>query len=143
MSKTYTNQDNYENDNQGYNIENSLAASTPFNYNELDAEPRETVFDVDSQQILIRFASLIFSSHKPKVTLAALLYASGVDVGIYLNVENTETAIATALGESKQNFSISVKKLKQEFNLRSNTGKQEETRQAYTRSNVRKTKTND
>jgi hypothetical protein len=132
-----TNEDIYK-ENDGYNIENSLAASVSFLYPNDEPNPERT-FDISSHAIIIRFATLIFSADKPKLTLAALLYASGIDVGIYLSCKNTETDIANALGESKQNFSATVKRVRAEFNIeRANTGKKESSKETYKQTNYRK-----
>lgn len=135
------NNTNNNDEDQEYRIENSLSNSVDFDYDAIDEKPVERYFDVSSTSIIIRLSSLIFSSPKPKMTLAALLFGSGVDVGLYLNCDNTETAIAKMLGESKQNFNHLVKKLRSEFELiHTNTGKSSEASKSYTKTNYRKQK---
>lgn len=126
----------------GYNIENSLAISTNFVYPN-DTPTDERLSNVDANAIIIRLTTLLFATHKPKLSLAAILYASGTDVGIYLNCENTLTDVAKALGESKQNFSAAIKHVKEEFNLgHTNTGKTSSCKATYSKTNYRK-KAND
>jgi hypothetical protein len=119
------------------NIDDNINFSEDFKYPTESTEEKN--FDVDSTDIIIRLSTLIFSSSKPKMALAALLYASGVDVGIYLNCDNTVTSISTMLGESKQNFSALIKKVKEDFSLKSNTGKTDLAKTKYKQSNYRKT----
>jgi hypothetical protein len=128
-------------ENKEFDIENSLQASIPFPYEEVDKGEPEKHFDISAVDVIIRLASVIFSSKKPKVHLAAILYASNVDVGIYLECENTVTAIAKQLGESKQNFSILIKKMREEFGLKHcNTGKTIDAKQKYKSTNYKKQK---
>lgn len=130
-----TNENSYE---DGYDIENSIDASTGFIYPS-DESNTERNFDVGANDIIIRLSTLLFASPKPKMTLAALLYSSGIDVGIYLNCENTLSAIAKALGESKQNFSATIKRTREEFHLEHcNTGKMEASKDVYSKTNYRK-----
>lgn len=116
--------------------DNSLEYSEGFRYP--DDEPEmERTFDVTSQQVIIRMATLLFASQKPKLTLAAMLYASGIDVGIYLSCENIEVEIAKALGETKQGFSWTVKQIKKDFDLKSNTGISPSKKDQFKNSNYR------
>lgn len=119
------------------NIENDINYSSDFDYPlEIEAE---VYFDVTATDIIIRFSNILFSAPKPKLTLAALLYGSGMDVGIYLGCNNTLTDIASHLGESKQNFSILVKKMRKEFSLdHTNTGKTDSAKDKYKNTNYRK-----
>jgi len=94
---------------------NSLKNSVEFKFPGDAVE--EKYFDVGANEVINQLCSLLFSAKKPKVTLAALLYCTGVDVGIYLGVENIETAIAEALGESKQNFNRIIKEIRRDFNI--------------------------
>lgn len=122
------------------NIENNINYSEDFRYPIEDGEDDELHLAVSSTDIIIRFSNILFSSKKPKVTLAALLYGSGMDVGIYLNVENTESAISKVLGESQQNFHALINKMRKEFNLHhTNTGKSPDKRDNYKKANYRKT----
>ena len=117
-------------------IENNLAASVGFRYPN-DESVDERYFDVSAMDILIRFSTLLFSSPKPKVVMAALLFSCGVDVGIYLGCENTESAIAKVLGESKQNLSATLKRVRIEFGIKhTNTGKA--SKDQYKTTNYRK-----
>lgn len=133
-----TNSDYYEDNDKGFNIENSSVAATGFSYPN-DEPNTERNFDVGTVDVLIRLSTLLFSSPKPKLTLAALLYGCGIDVGIYLNCKNTETDIADSLGESKQNFSATLKRTRAEFSLKHcNTGKKESSKKVYKQNNYRK-----
>ena len=124
------------------NIENDINYSSDFDY-PVERE-EEVYFDVTATDIIIRFSSILFSAPKPKLTLAALLYGSGMDVGIYLGCNNTLTDIAVSLGESKQNFSILVKKMRKEFSLNhTNTGKTDTAKSKYKNTNYRKQKSYD
>ncbi len=123
---------------QDNNIEDNIHFSEEFRYPEELCEEKN--FDVNSTDIIIRLSTLIFSSPKPKMALAALLYGAGVDVGIYLNCDNTITAISVSLGESKQNFSALIKKVKDDFKLKSNTGKTDNAKLKYKETNYRKNK---
>lgn len=97
------------------NLENDINYSQDFDYP--DEINKEHYFDVSSTDIIIRLSNILFSSVKPKVTLAALLYGCGIDVGIYLGCDNQLSDIAIKLGESKQNFSMLVNKLRKEFGI--------------------------
>lgn len=132
--------DNYE--QEGWSIENSINASCPFEY-PTEFNLIERYYDVGTTEVIVRISTIIFSSNKPKVALACLLYAAGIDVGIYLNCENTITEIGKVLGESKQNMSCMIKKFKKEFKLKSNTGKMETTKSIYEKSNYRKRKSSE
>ena len=134
------NNNDYYEENEGYNIENSIDASIPFAF-PTDEPINERHFDTTNIDVIIRFATLLFASPKPKMTLAALLYSCGIDVGIYLNCKNTETEISENLGESKQNFSAAVKRIKADFGIKHhNTGKKHSSKDVYKNTNYRKTK---
>ena len=122
-----------------YDFENSVETATQFKYPE---EPdSEQFFNIDNNAVIIRLTTLIFNANKPKATLAALLYASGVDVGLYLNCKNEITAIATKLGESKQAFSLMIDRVRKEFELKhTNTGKTSSCKSKYREANKRKMK---
>lgn len=131
---------NYDDENEGYSLENSLAASTDFKYPDDGGSP-ERYFDVGTVDVLIRLSTLLFATPKPKMVLAALLYSCGVDVGIYLSCANTETEIAKALGESKQNFHLYIDRACADFNLKhTNTGKSKNKTKVYKQTNGRKSK---
>ena len=124
-----------------FDINNNIQVSTPFPFEEVDDEKSEKYFDVEATEIIIRLTSILFSTTKPKIVMAALLYGAGVDVGIYLQCENTETDIAKQLGESKQNFSIMIKKMRKEFGLEhTNTGKNPSVKEKYKNANYKKKK---
>lgn len=119
------------------NNENNINYSEGFKYPE-EGEVVERVYDVSSTDIIVRLSTILFSAKKPKIVLAALLYGSGIDVGIYLSVDNTEKAIATALGISQQSFHYTILKMCKEFNIEHvNTGKNPESRINYKNNNQR------
>lgn len=130
--------DNYDPDYPGW--DNNIKYSSDFIYPNDDDPDSERTFDITVQQAIIRFSVLLFASDTPKVTLAALLYSCGTDVGMSLSCQNTETEIAKALGVSKQSFSWTVKTLKKQFSLNGNTGKSPSCKSTYSQTNYRPTK---
>ena len=121
------------------NIDNNINFSEDFKYP--DDEPEEQIEQRDNIDILIRFSNILFTSPKPKVMLAAILFASNVDVGLYFGCENNIVDIAKQLGESRQNFRMVIEKIREDFSLQhTNTGKSSSSRAAYRRGNYRNNK---
>lgn len=123
------------------NNDNNINYSEPFRYPMEEDDVEENTHDTND--IVVRMSQLLFASKAPKVTLAALLYSCGMDVGIYLGSENNITHIAKSLGISKQRFSKSINDVRQQLNIKyADTGKSSLSKDTYSKSNSRNDKSN-
>ena len=108
--------------------------SVEFQYPNDEPSPNEQ--PIDTTALIEKLCIQLISERKPHLMLSALLYSTGYDVGLILGTENTETALARVLGTTKQNFSTVVKRVRVQFNIKyANTGKSEESKEVYKKSN--------
>ena len=134
--KTNNNNNNQHQNHHHYNIDNLKSFKCDFIYPEEEFQAS----DDDAQLInnfIQKFALELLAHKNPKVFLCCILYSVNYDVGIILNVENTETDIAKSLGISKQLFCHQLKSICKQYNIvRVNTGKIDKL--AYKNTNFKK-----
>lgn len=113
------NSDEHNSSDQSNNIDNRIDVSVPFDYPHDEPEPINK--DERAMNLIVQLASYIIPSTNPRLTLSCLCYAAGMDVGLILGCENTETSISKVLGIPKQTFSLECKNVRTTFNLQHST----------------------
>jgi len=101
--------------NEPRDIENMLEVSTNFQYPTDEEIPINK--DIRAMQLLNQLAAYIVPCKSPRLTFTCLCYASGMDIGLILGCDNTESSICKTLGIPKQTFSLEVKTVRKHFNL--------------------------
>jgi hypothetical protein len=119
-------------------IEGTVAVSTPPKYPEENVAPS---YDDKSAEILRNLAVYVLPARNPRLTLAALFHAAGVDLSYILNCENSLTEIAKVMGVPKTTFSTMVQQVRRDFDIgHSSTKHIGRTSDVYSNSNFRKPK---
>ena len=97
---------------------NSIQFSEPFRYPDDNMDTSNSTADnIRILQFLNKLANYLIPANNPRLTLCALLYASNMDLSYILQCANTEVAIATKLGVSKQSFCTVLKQVRHDFGL--------------------------
>jgi hypothetical protein len=113
---------------------NNIKFSVPFDY-PTEAEQKEETGELVNVKLMIllnKLISYVLPSNNPRAALAAIAYASGMDLSYIFNCKNNEIAIAKVLGMPKQTFSNEVQAVRDIYNLdHSSTVKTNATKQAY------------
>ena len=107
-----------------------IESSVPFVYPEEEDEEEDSA--LTNIEFIERLLSYILPARNPRLALASICFACGINISTLLNCEPTITSIATALGVSKGCFSKSIKKVTKEFNIvHLDTGKDSATQDIY------------
>lgn len=131
-------------------LENRLSCSTNFDYPEdvLAPDIWELVqyhvtasMVTQMSELLTKLANFVLPAENPRLALAALFFASDVDLSYILQCSNTETDIAKKLGIGKQTMNTQLKKIRQEFNLTHSTTINHGVTQETYRNNAKKLST--
>ncbi len=125
-------------------IINNIDVSTQFVYPESELTSDQIAEQIVSEkfnELFNRIAILTLTSRNPQLTLISLFIASGIDLSLILECDNTESAIAKKFGYPKQTLSLSVNKIRTSLNLQHSPSKKiGMTQEKYNISNFRKPK---
>lgn len=130
-------------------FENNLQCSTQFDYP--DDKLPDDLWALVQQHVtssmaaamtdmLTKIANTVLPADNPRLTLAALFYASDVDLSYVLQCDNSETAIAKRLGVGKQTLNTVLKRIRTEFGLTHSTTINHGVTQTTYEANARKIK---
>lgn len=128
--------------NQPIDYTNSLEYSVPFEYPPESGSMSEEQRIVDAtsqrtQEFLGTFLSFVIPAHNSRLACIAFAYVAGYPVHCILGCDNTMTDIAVRIGVTKQSFSIAVKQIAKQFNIRCNTGMKDSAKEIYKHTNYR------
>lgn len=107
-------------------LENNLECSTEFAYpaenlpEDLWALVQQHVTSsmaTAMTDMLTKIANAVLPADNPRLVLAALFYASDVDLSYVLQCQNSESAIARRLGCGKQTLNSVLKQVRSDFGL--------------------------
>lgn len=133
--------------NQDPNFDNSLNYSEEFNYpSESSSKEREEEIEHLADEIAVkktaefisRLLSIVIPAQNTKIQLVAFAVASGVNVGFLLNCEDTLTSISKAIGCTRAALSAAVITISEQYNIKTYTGKHNESKDTYQHTNYRK-----
>lgn len=110
--------------------------TTEMNYQLSESIRREV--EENTSEFINRFLSLILPAKDVRLEAVAFSYACGIDVSYLFNCDNTLSDIAKSIGVSKQVLSYHVNSIVKQFDVRTNTGKNQERKIIYETSNFHK-----
>jgi hypothetical protein len=103
--------------NMNFDEQHNPIAIVDFQYPQQDEQQLTTINDDNIHKLMDFITYYVLADKNPRLTLSALCYSAGYDVGELYKCDNTVRSISDKLGVSRSSFNNKLNEISEHINL--------------------------